>query len=111
MDHKESSSLTTATTKDTTDNVSNDTIMDGANSATTGTVVENDEQVVEENEAKRTKLEPEIRKRGQRLFGVLMGTLNKFKSETTQKSDAVSTLYLSKIYFDPRKITHTIHRL
>ncbi|KAJ3090992.1 hypothetical protein HK102_001991 [Quaeritorhiza haematococci] len=44
-----------------------------------------------QQQAKRPRvdsLNPESKKRGQRLFGVLMGHLNKFKEQSTQKSEA-----------------------
>ncbi|KAL1933195.1 hypothetical protein VTP01DRAFT_8873 [Rhizomucor pusillus] len=44
----------------------------------------------EPTEVKKPRLDmnPDSRKRGQRLFGVLLGTLNKFKDDSEQKSEA-----------------------
>ncbi len=38
----------------------------------------------------RSAIHPEGKKRSQRMFGVLLGTLNKFNQETKNRKDAVS---------------------
>jgi hypothetical protein len=51
--------------------------------------------VSEQQPAKRQKLvqDAEYKKRGQRMFGVLMGTLNKFREEGSKQTDAVSVSF------------------
>jgi len=41
-------------------------------------------------EAKRPKLDPETKKRSQRMFGMLLGTLNKQKERNIKVSEGVS---------------------
>ncbi|KAI8093783.1 pinin/SDK/memA/ protein conserved region-domain-containing protein [Halteromyces radiatus] len=54
----------------------------------------NDQQVVEDKPKEQTRLEnnndiskQQQKRRGQRLFGVVLGTLNKFNSENTQRQE------------------------
>jgi hypothetical protein len=43
----------------------------------------------------RLEMSQDGQRRGKRMFGVLMGTLNKFKTDTSAKSSAVSICIIS----------------
>jgi pinin/SDK/memA/ protein conserved region len=54
-----------------------------------------DNASVEKQPAKRQRVvqDAEFKKRGQRMFGVLVGTLNKFREEGSKQTDAVSLFF------------------
>jgi hypothetical protein len=59
-----------------------------------------DNASIDQQPAKRQRLvqDAEYKKRGQRMFGVLVGTLNKFREEGSKQTDAVSSFLCASVY-------------